>query len=326
MRLLVTGASGFLGRNLLPRLAREGYGVSALLLPGEPEDGLAGARVARGDVTDAASLRGAAEGCDGVVHLAGAVGYGQTMERCRRVNTAGTRHVAAEAVRAGARRFVQMSSVSVYGRVSGVPIDEDFPLRRTGDPYGDTKIEAEEALAAHARRGELALTVLRPVVIYGPGDDKFLPRLVENLRSGRARIVGDGRNRVDALHVDDAVEAVLRVLAEPRAAGRVYNLSQPRNPSWGEFVPAVAAMLGVPPPRGRLPWRAARLLAGALELDARLRGGTPRLTRYAVDVVGRPYDYRSERARSELGFEPRVELLGGVRRWLEDAGLARPGA
>jgi nucleoside-diphosphate-sugar epimerase len=242
------------------------------------------------------------------------------------VNVDGTRNLAAEAVRAGARRFVHLSSVSVYGRVAGVPIDEDHPFRRTGDPYGDTKIEAEELLAAHARRGELALSVLRPVVIYGPGDDKFLPRLVENLRSGRARIVGDGRNRVDALHVDDALEAVVRVLREPRAVGRVYNLTHPGNPTWGEFVPAVAALLGVPAPRGRVPWRVARLLALALELDARLRGGTPRLTRYAVDVVGRPYDYRSDRAKRELGFEPRVELLEGVGRWLADAGLARPAA
>jgi nucleoside-diphosphate-sugar epimerase len=316
VRILVTGAGGFIGRHLLRRLESEGHDLTALLLPGESADGLAAARVLRGDITDPASLEGPVTGRDAVVHLAAAVGYGQTRERCRRINRDGTANVASAAARAGARRFVHLSSVSVYGRPAGVPIAEDAPLRMTGDPYGDTKIEAERILRRFAERGELDLTVLRPVVIYGEGDDKFLPKLVENLRSGRARIVGRGDNRVDAVHVDDVVELVARVLADPKAVGAVYNVNHPGNPTWSEFVADLSALLGIPAPRRRVPYRAALLWAGALELTGRLRGREPRLTRYAVRVIGRRTDYRTERAREDLGFVPRIDLRQGVRRSL----------
>jgi nucleoside-diphosphate-sugar epimerase len=225
--------------------------------------------------------------------------------------------VAAAAVAAGARRFLHLSSVSVYGRAAGRPIDEDAPLRKTGDPYGDTKIDAERILRSHEARGELDLTVLRPTVVYGRGDDKFLPKLVENLRAQRVRVVGSGEQRVDALHVDDLVAFVVRALADRRAVGRTYNLANVENPSWSEFVAFLAEALGVPPPRGRVPYPLALVSAAALELVGWLRGREPRLTRYAVRVVGRAYDYRADRARSELGFAPRVGLEQGVRRWLE---------
>ncbi|MBW2245180.1 MAG: NAD(P)-dependent oxidoreductase, partial [Deltaproteobacteria bacterium] len=170
-----------------------------LLLPGEPDPGLGDARLIRGDVTEHESLAGLLAGHDAVVHLAALVGYGQRMDECLRVNRDGTRNIAAAALEAGARRFVQLSSVSVYGRAAGIPIDEEAPLQKTGDPYGDTKIDAERILGEHSRRGELDLTTLRPTVITGPGDDKFLGKVAENLRSGRARIIGRGDHAVDAL-------------------------------------------------------------------------------------------------------------------------------
>jgi nucleoside-diphosphate-sugar epimerase len=318
--IVVTGAGGFVGRNLLPRLLREGWSVRALLHPEEPERGLPELEIRRADITRPDSLAGCFDGAQAVLHLAGAVGYGQSLEVCRSVNRDGTAHVAAEALRAGARRFVQLSSVSVYGRTAGVPLPETAPRRRTGDPYGDSKIDAEEILEAHARAGELELTLLRPSVIYGPGDDKFLPKLVENLRSGRARIVGSGSHRVDAIHVEDVADVVVRVLADPRTIGRCYNLDHPGNPSWREFVEALAAELGSAPPRGHLPFPIALAAAGLMEWASRWTGRPPRLTRYAVRVVGRAYDYRVERAQRELGFAPRIGLLEGVRPLLARGG------
>lgn len=313
MRVFVTGASGFIGRRLVPRLRQDGHEPTALLLPREPESAASGARVARGDITAPASLVGLLDGHQAVFHLAGAVGYGQSFAVCNRVNRDGTAHVAAAAARAGARRFVHMSSVSVYGRVAEVAIDEDFPLRKIGDPYGDTKIDAERILAARAAAGELDVTMLRPTVVYGPGDDKFLPKLVENLRSGRAQVIGSGTNTVDVVHVDDVVDVLLRTLVTPRSIGGVYNVTHPRNPTWNELLAAVAAAIGMAPPRRHLPYPAALAVAALLEGTAALTGRTPRLTRYAVRVIGRQYCYLTDRAAADLGFAPRVDLLTGIR-------------
>lgn len=313
MRVLVTGASGFIGRRLLPALADAGHEVTALLLPGDEIRLDAASRIVRGDITQPDSLAGLPVEHDAIVHLAGAVGYGQTFARCTQLNVAGTANIAREAVACGVRRFVHMSSVSVYGRVADVRIAEDFPLRKIGDPYGDTKIDAEDVVRAWAERGELEVTVVRPTVIYGPGDDRFLPKLVENLRAGRARVIGSGANRVDAIHVDDVVRFLALVLADERAVGGVYNLNNPSNPRWGDLIDLVARTIGVEPPRRHLPYGVALALAALTEAAAYLRGQEPRLTRYAVRVIGRSYEYATDRARSELGFEPRVNMSDAIR-------------
>jgi nucleoside-diphosphate-sugar epimerase len=327
MKLFVTGATGFIGRRLLPRLSADGHQSTSLALPTEPIPACAGASIVRGDITDPASLRGLLDGHDCVVHLAGAVGYGQTMQRCLRVNRDGTANVAREAVRAGVRRFVHLSSVAVYGRIAGVVVREDAPLRKIGDPYGDTKVDAERVLVDRQARGELEPTILRPTVIYGPGDDKFLPKLVENLRSGHARVIGSGRNTVDLVHVDDAVEMIARCVTDPRAIGGVYNVAHPNNPSWSELLGIVASSIGARPPRGRLAYPLAYVAAALIEAVAALRGREPRLTRYAVRVIGRQYLYCVDRARDELGFVPQIDLETGLRQCLaQDASLRRTAA
>ena len=311
MRVFITGGTGFVGRALIRTLIDRGDRVTALLLPGESEDGLEGVAVARGDITLPRTLRGVMAGHDGVVHLAGAVGYGQQWDVCRRVNVDGTDNVATEARSAGIRRFVHMSSVSVYGRRANVRLDEDAPLRKTGDPYGDTKIDAEWVVRRRAHNA-FELVVVRPTVIYGPGDDKFLPKLVENLRSGGARIIGRGDNTVDLVHVRDVAEFLAQMLVEPGAAGGTFNLTDPATCTWSELLEAVSAEAGAPCPRGHIPYRAALIVAGAMEAAARVTRKQPRLTRYAVRVVGRQYHYDTSRAQ-RIGFEPSVEVRDGIR-------------
>lgn len=318
MRVFVTGGSGFIGKRLVPRLLDSGHEATVLLLPGERPPPMPGAEFVRGDITDAPSLDGLCRGHDAVLHLAGAVGYGQTMAHCLRLNRDGTRNVAEAAADCDVRRFVHMSSVSVYGRVANVRLTENAPLRKTGDPYGDTKIDAERIVRGYADGGRFELTVLRPTVIYGPGDDKFLPKLAENLRSGRARVIGRGDNTVDAVHVDDVADFVVRALDDPATFGETYNLNHPANPTWAEFVRLVAAELGVDPPARRIPYPMALAIAAGMEALAVFTGRDPRLTRYAVRVVGRQYHYVTDRAQA-AGFAPRVNLAAGVAEYFAGA-------
>lgn len=323
MRVFVTGASGFIGKRLVPRLQADGHVVTALLLADEVAPSWRDVRIVRGDITSGTSLIGVMDGQDAVIHLAGAVGYGQTFERCNAINRDGTRHVAAESVTAGVRRFVHMSSVSVYGRPAGVTVTESSPLEKINDPYGDTKIDAEHIVSVLAAEGKLDLTIVRPTVIYGPGDDKFLPKMVENLRAGRARIIGPGTNIVDAFHVDDAVDFLARVLVDPRAVGGIYNLSNPDNPTWNELIALVAAAVGVPPPRQHLPYPVAWCLAAVMEAVGWMTGKSPLLTRYGVRVIGKPYFYSLDRAHRELGYSPTIDLREGVRRYFTEGGESR---
>ncbi|MBI2572059.1 MAG: NAD-dependent epimerase/dehydratase family protein [Candidatus Schekmanbacteria bacterium] len=328
MRVFMTGGTGFLGKAVTTRLIAAGHEVTLLCLPRESVAARAGLHLVTGDITRPDTLVGLFADHDAVVHLAGAVGYGQKMSVCLAVNRDGTRNVAAAAVAAGTRRFIHLSSVSVYGRVAGVPITENAPRLRTGEPYGDTKIDAEEVLEDFVARGELAVTMLRPTVIYGPGDEKFLPKLAQNLLSGKARIIGDGDNSVDLIHVDDVALIVEQLLRREDTIGAVFNVTNPDNCTWRELLAAVADELGVSPPRTRLPYGAALIVAGALEWIAAIRGKEPALTRYAVRVIGRQYYYVVDRLQRDLGFVPCVEVRDGVRecvRELAAAGRLQPG-
>jgi nucleoside-diphosphate-sugar epimerase len=312
MNAFVTGASGFIGQAIVRKLLQGGHSVVALLLPQEPESLAAGTTVVRGDVTRPVTLSGTMKGSDAVIHLAGAVGF-QTWKNCLATNRDGTANVVHEAVSSGIRRFIHMSSVSVYGRTPDVLIREDFPLKKIGDPYGDTKIDAENILREVERQGTLDLTVIRPTVVYGPGDNKFVPVLLRNLLSGKFRVIGDGEQTVDLIHVDDLAAFVLRVLEGPRTIGRTYNMTNLGNPSWNEMVKQLSAELDVPAPRRHISYRTAYRLAGVLEAISAVTGKPPRLNRYSVRVVGRPYHYLIDAARQDLGFTPSIDLMNGLK-------------
>ena len=115
MHIFITGAAGFLGKAITNRLLADNCAVTALLLPGDKALPATGCEIVRGDITNPESLKGKIRGHDVVIHLAGVVGYGQTWKTCIAINREGTRNFAAEAIQSGARRFIHMSSVSVYG-------------------------------------------------------------------------------------------------------------------------------------------------------------------------------------------------------------------
>lgn len=320
MNIFMTGATGFIGKTIVKRLLSEGHTVTALLLPDDSDAGLEEVRIARGDITIPDTLLNKMNAHDAVIHLAGSVGYGLKMETCLKINRDGTFNVAREAIHSGIRRFIHFSSVSVYGRVPDVSIAEDFPLKKIGDPYGDTKIDAENILNRYVQQDKLDLTVVRPTVIYGPGDDKFLPKLMENLRSGKARIIGSGENSVDLIHISDVAEFVTLLLKDERSIGKVYNLTNPDNPTWKEMLEEIASVMGVRVPEKHLPYCVAFMLAGMMELVSYFTGRPPRLTRYAVRVIGRQYQYVTDRMQNELGFKPKRGLLEGIRECVRSCG------
>jgi len=315
--ILVTGGNGFVGRHLVTALAARGDQVRVLALPGEDAGWLErrGVTVYRGDITQPDSLAAPVRGADGVLHLAAMQDVWRPIEVYRAVNVGGTRNVAQAALAAGARRFVHMSSSSVYGMGHGRPVDETFPLAPFRDPYPVTKAEADQAVQEMTRRDGLPGVIVRPDQIFGPGDALHFGAMAERTRTGRCFLVGKGDNRMPFVYVDDVVRGLLLALDHHAAAGNAYNISCDRPFTQRQMLTAIAEDTGGSPPGPGVPYRAlyaagylAERLAGMLPSVSR-----PPVTRLGVAFFGTDNRYSIDKARTELGYQPAVGLRDGVR-------------
>lgn len=315
--ILVTGGNGFVGRHLVTALTARGDRVRVLALPGEDARWLErpGVTVYRGDITQPESLAAPAAGADGVVHLAAMQDVWRPAEVYRAVNVGGTRNVAQAALTAGARRFVHMSSSSVYGMGHGRPVDEAFPLAPFPDPYPVTKAEADRAVQLMIKRDGLPGVILRPDQIFGPGDVLHFGAMAERTLAGRCFLVGQGDNRMPFVYIDDLVGALLLALDHDAAPGNAYNVSSDRPFTQRQMLTAIAQDTGGSPPGPSVPYRAL-YAAGYLaeRLTAALPPGRrPPVTRLGVAFFGTDNRYAIGKAETELGYRPKVGLRDGVR-------------
>lgn len=314
---LVSGATGFLGGRLAVALKNQGYPVRALARSSSDASRLAaeGIEIGIGDLADADSLARAAAGRQIVFHTAGRVGDWGPAEEFQRVNVAGSARVVAACRRSGVRRLVYVSSLTVLGLPrQGAAVDEKSPLAARGaDPYTASKIAGEE-LVRQAHGQGLETVVVRPGVIWGPGDTTFLPRFAALLRRGNMVLINGGRNRVALSHVDNLVQGMMLAAATPAAAGQLYHLTDGEEISAAEVFGLLAEALGMPPPRRSLPFPVVYASACLMEAWARLRRRStpPAFTRYGVRLVASDGRYDIAKARSELGYRPAITFRQGV--------------
>lgn len=315
--ILVTGGNGFVGRHVVTALAERGDQARVLALPGEDTTWLdeRGIAVYRGDVRVPGSLTAATDGADAVVHLAAMMDVWRPIGEYQAVNVTGTENIARAAIAAGVRRFVHMSSSSVYGMALGRPADESFPLAPFPDPYSITKAAGDRAVQRMAAEDRLPAVILRPDQIFGPGDHLHFGRLAGRLRSGRGIVVGSGENVMPFVYITDVVQGLLLALDCDHAVGQAYNISSDRPLTQRQFLDAIACDIGASPPRVHVPYRA---LYAAAYLAERLATATPYLsrppvTRFGVAFFGTASRHLIGRARRELGYSPRVALRDGVR-------------
>ncbi len=315
---LVAGATGFLGGRLALALQDQGYVVRALARPGSDVSRLAaqGIEIATGDLADEVSLVRAAAGQQLVFHTAGRVGDWGAAGEFRRANVDGTARVIAACRRNGVRRLVHVSSLTVLGLSrSGARVDEGTPVvSRPADPYTASKIAGEELVLRANGAGGLETVVVRPGVIWGPGDTTFLPRFAALLRRGRMVLVGGGRNRIGLSHVENLAQGMLLAARVPAAAGQVYHLTDGEEITAAEAFRLLAEALELPLPSLSLPFPAAYAAALLMEAWARLRrrDSPPAFTRYGVRLVACDNRYDIGKARRELNYRPAMTFRQGV--------------
>jgi nucleoside-diphosphate-sugar epimerase len=315
-----------LGSHVVEALRARGERVRALLRPSSDASWLEaqGAEIVRADLEVAASLPAALHGADVLYHCAARVGdWGpwRLFEKAI-IETTGNLLVAAQAAAVG--RFLHVSSINVYGRLTprpGQPITEDEPLGQSlwwWDHYCRAKIEAEKLVQACP----VPWTIVRPSWIYGPRDRNSIPRVLRAMESGSVKIVGDGNNGLNIVYAADVAEGAVLAAASPVAVGRAYNLSSAGEVTQRRFLDELCDLLKLPRITSSVPFGWAFLAGFWMELLGRVLGWTepPQLTRYAVALVGRPTAYSTERARRELGWSPKVHPLDGLRRVLAALG------
>jgi NAD+-dependent farnesol dehydrogenase len=319
MKVLLTGGTGFLGKNVARALAAQGHELRLLVRERSDLGGLPPAEVQRGDVTERASLQRAIEGCDAVVHLAALVKMWVPDRRLfETVNVEGLRNVL-EVARAAGRRVVYTSSFIAVGPAGPEPADESrvHPGDRYRNEYERTKALADGVARQVAAEGQ-DLVMLYPGVVYGPGemtDANLVVKMIADHLAGRLQgIVGPGDRLWSYAYVDDVALGHVRALERGRAGER-YFLGGP-NVTMNELFAALQRLTGAAPPRRHIPYPVARALGLALYGWAELTGQPPVLTHQVVDVFREHWAYSSAKAERELGYRA-TPLEKGLERTLE---------
>ncbi len=321
---LVTGGTGFLGRWLVARLLADGRKVTVLGRTPAPDLEAEGVRFIRASLDDADAVRAACAGIETVFHTAAKVGVWGRYDDFFRTNVLGTRALLAGCREHGVQRLIYTSTPSVvYNDASLANANESLPLTtRCPSPYPLTKAIAErEVLAANS--ATLRTVALRPHLIWGVGDPHLVPRVLARARAGKLRIIGDGKNRVDLVHVENAVDAHLLAEAALRkpdaaAAGRAYFITNGEPVSLWDWINELLVALGEPPVTRKTSLGAARAagaICEALWSVLPLRAEPP-LTRFVATELAKDHWFDITAARRDLGYEPKVTMAAGLEEYM----------
>ena len=234
--ILITGATGFVGGHLVKRMRQEGQKVRAIVRTPGKAQALAdlGVEVVPGDISDPVSLEAAAKGCDAIIHLVGIIQEGRGFT-FRSVHVEGTRNILDAAKKAGIRHFIYQSALGTRENAKS--------------EYHRTKWEAEKLVKASG----IPYTILRPSLIYGPGD-LFTIRLAEMIRlSPVLPVIGTGRSKIQPIFIDDVVSCIVKIVAGGPDLGKTYEIGGPDELTYEEVTKAIAAALGVDRPVVHMP-------------------------------------------------------------------------
>ena len=319
MITLVTGGTGFLGRRLVERLVADGREV--VVLGRSPSTELAKLRVRflQASLDDADRVRAACRGVETVFHVAARVGVWGRYDDFYRTNVLGSRALLEGCLSHGVHRLIYTSTPSVVyngrdfaGANESLPLTTDCP-----SPYPLTKAIAERELLA-ANCSTFRTVALRPHLIWGVGDPHLVPRVLAQARRGRLRRVGEGKNRVDMVHVENAVDAhLLAETALKRSAdlgGRAFFITNGEPVALCDWINALLIALAEPPITKTLSLRSARLIGAICEatwLTFQLRGEPP-MTRFVAEELAKDHWFDISAARRDLGYAPRVSMADGT--------------
>ncbi len=323
MRVVVTGSSGFVGKHLTARLAKDGATVVALdVVPGAPADNVVPTKA---DLRDKSALLDAVAGAEVVYHVASRVQTRHTgADEVHAINVGGTQNLLAACRDKGVGRFVYVSSASVvYDGTDVEKGDEKLPYPSSFHaPYAETKAVAEKEVLDANGKGGVATCSIRPHVVFGPGDTRFIPAILGRAKTGRLKAyVGSPEKLSDFTYVDNLVDGLLlaadKLDGERTAGGQAYFVTNGEPMAFWEFVGRVLDGLGYARPKYRVPFPIAYSAAAVREWVDAMRGiptSEESLTRFAIRYLTTHHYFSHDKATKDLGYKPKVDISEGIAR------------
>lgn len=315
---LITGGSGFVGARLIERLVAQGWQVQALARSDAAMRIVErqGAQAVRGSLDDLASLTRAAQGCRVVIHVAALFKLWGEPADFERTNVEGTANLLKAAAAASVKRFVQLGAAAVVmgDMAPMLRVDESLPRQeRAWAPYSASKARSEALVLGANRPGVFDTMVVRPPMIWGAGMPT-LDHMVENVKAGQFRWVGDGSQGMSTAHVDNVCHALELTVHQGRG-GEAYFVSDGEDSTLKEVISKLLLTRGVEPPRASAPLGFVWPMASAMEWIWRTfsRKGEPPITRQMLRLIGAPFTLDIGKAERELGFRPVVSREQGLK-------------
>jgi nucleoside-diphosphate-sugar epimerase len=326
-KVLVTGGGGFLGKAIVKKLLERGDQVSSFSRGNYVDLARLKVEQIQGDLDDKNAVSAACQGKDIVFHVAAKAGVWGPFHEYFQANVKGTQNVIAACRKHGVPYLVHTSSPSVIynnkGSMEGVDESAAYPSTFQ-TAYQQTKARAEQMVVA-ASHGQFRTIILRPHLIWGPGDNHLAPGILA--RAGKIMMVGDGKNRVDTIYIDNAADAHLQagdaLQANHDLAGRIYFISQGEPVRQWDMINAILEAGNKPLVTKAISRRTAFLLGAILELIHKTFSlkSEPRMTRFLSHELSTSHWFDISAARKDWGFNPRVTTEEGLKKlkeWLEE--------
>ena len=314
--IVVTGATGFLGTALVTELVKRNQSVRVLIRDEKKAWEQFGNAVTifAGDITDAAQVQRAVDGVDIIYHLAGRLYHPNVpTELYRQTHVEGTRTLLnACSGQSQLQRIVHCSTTGVHGVTGKTPAAENAPFSPT-NPYEATKLEGELLALKAYKEQDLRVSVIRPGLVYGPGDLHLLG-FFSSIKKGLFRVIDGGHALLHPVYIDDMVSAFLLCAEQSQAIGRSYNIAGERPVTIRELATTIAHSLGKQLPKGSIPLWLANLASDIFAITPGMKGESAPLTRSRVKFLTNSRVYTICRAKTELGYAPQIDLEEGMRR------------
>ena len=325
MKILVTGGTGFTGKALVKRLLDEGYQVVSL----DYQEGLKtdeirswGADVVIGSVTDKQVVEKCMQGVEIVHHLAAAFReLNVPNSYYDEVNVGGTKIVLESALQHKVKKFIYCSTCGVHGNIENPPGGEDAPIA-PADYYQRTKYEAEPLVKEYCKKG-MPTVIVRPAAIYGPGDPERFFMIFRRVKNGRFPMFGNGKTYYHPLYIDNLVDALVLAMAEGKGVGEAYLIADEEYVEIEDLVRRTAKAIDVEVKIPHFPVMPLVLAGHICEKICKPFGITPPIFPRRVDWYRQNRAFKIDKAKRELGYQPKIGLDEGLKRtgeWYKQEG------